>query len=273
MRFMLAGGLMAQRLEIIGFFVLVGTFALSGTCFGETRYIAAFGKAEAAYSSWLADKSRQGVKPTAAERHDMHKSMFADAHAAFVADQVEYSKTVIKMGHQFMRDLKNYNPPAKQEQLADDIDGRTLKDVAKATPSRSVANVADRGTNDAKATLDVKAGSADAVSFKAQTGGAPTTAGPSFKGSTGEVGGANAVTFSKPGATVPAVAPAPIAVEAKPAAPTPTGDEGGGTAVSFSAPAGTADAGATHYNTPAAAAAVPTPAPSPAPNAPVTSKR
>ena len=263
---------MAQRFNITGFFILIGTFVSSANCFADSTYLAEFGKAEVAYSSWVSENVRQGKKLSADERRAMHQTLFADAHAAFITDQLEVQKNIIKMGKKFMHDLKNYNPPAKQGTVAN-IDGDALKQVAKSTPSRSLNNVASRTSNDAKASLDVKAGSADAVSFKAPAGGTPGTTGPTFKGSAGDVGGASAVSFSG-GAPAPAAtgiaARAPSSTAPKAAAATP-GDQGGGSAVSFSAPAGTVDASPTGFNTPTppasnsgAADATSSPAPAPA---------
>ncbi|MBI3556994.1 MAG: hypothetical protein HY074_12080 [Deltaproteobacteria bacterium] len=177
---------MAQGFKITVFFILFGTLVTPMPCFAEGEYIAAFSKAEAEYSRWMAENMRRGVKPTAEERREKHKLIFAEAHSAYLKENIEVEKDPA-LDKQFMGDMKNYNPPAKQGRLVD-VDGTALKEVSKATPSRSVANVAERGAigikpavaligeikppttevkpADLKAPTEVKPGTAENVSFK-----------------------------------------------------------------------------------------------------------
>lgn len=220
-----------------------GALLATTPCFAEIDYLTAYGKAEAEYSHWLAEAMRDGKKPSAEERRQMHKQYFAEAQKAYVREAGALRQEIIQLGKQVMRDLKNYNPPAKS--LADGDKEKSIRNMGKSfeepAPATKTAAPSAAAASRTIASGDVKSGAAESVSFKnaaapaaaaGSTAAVNTVAAPAPAAApAGDSAGAAAVSFSA--APAPAAAPAAAAPAPAPASAEPSASS----QVSFGAPA------------------------------------
>lgn len=139
-----------RQITGITVFLLAGALGAPLQAFAKGEYIAAYGKAYAEYTHWAAESARQGKYPTAEQKRQKQKLLFADVPKAYVQELGDLHKYLAKLAKDTFPELR-YSSSKPSE-----------KSVTRSVASKpGIRNEPNRKGPD----IDVKSGAADTVDF------------------------------------------------------------------------------------------------------------